>query len=620
MTMEPKRPFRRFQPPVRRLLSHALLFAVAPAWLFGLTPALAAPTATEEDSASATSPLAAAVERGDAVAVIQLLSGGADPNAADSTGATAVHAAAEQGSVEVARLLVEAGASVSAARGDGKSPLGIAAGHGHWGATEAMLDAADGELPPDLMDALLTHKAPGPSLDDGAVRARLAVLAKITSRFPDAVNRPNARGQMPLHIAVGAGDAEFVEPLLAAGADPNARDPGGRSALVYALERRNVTIADRLIAAGAVLEPQAARVIATAASTARAGDPATFRFYLDHGLDPNARDAASRPILFAAIAGGNDSLVDVLIAAGANVHQAEPLGATALHVASLHGRAAMVAALLRAGADANAKASSATHGMRGGTTPLHWGVKHPDVVRALVAHGADINAADSDGQTPLLLSLFGQHTASALFLLESGANPNLGTKDFMYPILPALEWPDVTAKLIAAGADVNIRDRDQLTPLFFAIKRKRVNLVSLLAEAGADPSAMGPRGTTLVHHAAELPGALDILVKHGANPNARDSNGNTALLLAAATGASESASALLKAGADIHAANAAGDTPLHVAIRNDRLRVVEILLGAGADPGRVNHSGTTPLALGATASEPIRRVMSNIAPAASSTK
>jgi ankyrin repeat protein len=470
------------------------------------------------------------------------------------------------------------------------------------------------------MDALLMHNAPGPSVDDRALRARLAVLATITRRFPGAVNLPNARGQMPLHVAAGAGEVELVESLLAAGGDPNAKDPGGRSVLVYALERRNVALAERLIRAGAVLDPQLTRVVATAASTARAGDLATFRFYLGHGLDPDALDAASRPILFAAIAGGNDSLVDVLIAAGANVHQAEPLGATALHVASLHGRAAMVAALLRAGADVDAKASSATHGMRGGTTPLHWGVKHPEVVRALVAHGAEINAVDSDGQTPLLLSLFGQHTDSALFLLESGANPNLGTKDFMYPILPALEWPEVTEKLIAAGADVNVRDRDQLTPLFFAIKRKRVNLVSLLAEAGADPSAMGPRGTTLVHHAAELPGALEILVKHGADPNVRDANGNTALLVAAATGASDSASALLKAGADIHAANAAGDTPLHVAIRNDRLRVVEILLGAGADPARVNHSGTTPMALAVTASEPIRRLMNTVALAASSGK
>jgi ankyrin repeat protein len=109
-------------------------------------------------------------------------------------------------------------------------------------------------------------------------------------------------------------------------------------------------------------------------------------------------------------------------------------------------------------------------------------------------------------------------------------------------------------------------------------------------------------------------------VKHGADPNVRDANGNTALLVAAATGASDSASALLKAGADIHAANAAGDTPLHVAIRNDRLRVVEILLGAGADPARVNHSGTTPMALAVTASEPIRRLMNTVALAASSGK
>jgi uncharacterized protein len=126
-------------------------------------------------------------------------------------------------------------------------------------------------------------------------------------------------------------------------------------------------------------------------------------------------------------------------------------------------------------------------------------------------------------------------------------------------------------ELLALGADPDARDEQGRTPLFSAVLGGAVGLVGLLLEAGADPNARDQDGWTALHFAAQehLPEMARLLVARGADVNARDGEGNTVLWRAvfSAAGRPELAQLLLASGAKDDVANAAGETPRELAVR-----------------------------------------------------
>ncbi|HEY0713905.1 MAG TPA: ankyrin repeat domain-containing protein [Polyangia bacterium] len=119
--------------------------------------------------------------------------------------------------------------------------------------------------------------------------------------------------------------------------------------------------------------------------------------------------------------------------------------------------------------------------------------------------------------------------------------------------------------LLADGADPEVRDEDERTPLFSAILGNSVGVLALLLEAGADPNAQDRDGWSPLHFAAQehTVELARILVGRGANPNLRDNDGATALWRAvqASRGRSELVSILRQSGARDDLANNQGETP-----------------------------------------------------------
>jgi hypothetical protein len=172
--------------------------------------------------------------------------------------------------------------------------------------------------------------------------------------------------------AAGVGDLAAVERLAAAGADVNARDKHGRPALAAAVGGDHTAVALAL---------------------------------LGHGADPNGADKEKMPPLsWAAIRSGwvkhrNVKLAEALLAAGADVNGRDKNGYTALHWAANRGSAALVRVLLDGGADVNAKT---TEKHNAGRTPLMLAAG-VEVVRLLLAAGADVTTADENGETAATL-------------------------------------------------------------------------------------------------------------------------------------------------------------------------------------------------------------------------
>ena len=155
--------------------------------------------------------------------------------------------------------------------------------------------------------------------------------------------------------------------------------------------------------------------------------------------------------------------------------------------------------------------------------------------------------------------------------------------------------------LLEAGADLEARNESGHTPLDWAALAGNAGAVMVLLEVGANLEARNESGHTPLHIAALAgnAGAVMALLEVGANLEARNEYGGTPLYIAAFWGNSEAVTVLLEAGADLEARNESGTTPLHIAALRGNAETVTVLLEAGADLEARNESGTTPLHMAA---------------------
>ena len=296
----------------------------------------------------------------------------------------------------------------------------------------------------------------------------------------------------------------------------------------------------------------------------------------------------------AAIAAG------VLTAALSAAAHAQPaFGPPELVDAAKRSDHAAVRALLAAGADPDAAWGD-------GTTALHWAAHRdaPALVADLLAAGADVDAADDHGITPLALACLNGSRLVVDTLLAAGADPNAARSNGETPLMTAARVGSLGAarSLLAAGADPDAAEAALgQTALMLAVAENHTPVARLLLETGADVSARSRNRFTPLLFAAQQGNleAADLLLSAGAdvNESAPDGiGGNTnarsrfvpdtaaaALLVAIDSGHSELARFLLSRGAD-PGHDGAGRTALHAAVQRKMPEVVAALLDHGADP------------------------------------
>ncbi len=409
------------------------------------------------------------------------------------------------------------------------------------------------------------------------------------------VNAPEADGATVLHWAVRWDDPESVDLLLRAGADADAANAYGVTPLPLACINRSAPLVSRLLAAGA--DPDAATSMGETAlmTCARTGKVDTVSTLLEHGAsNVNAREGSrGQTALMWAVAQGHPEVVRTLIEHGADVHA----------------RTRSRSLLVSVGGRGDERARELP---LGGFTPLLFAARHGRVesARLLLDAGANVNETGPDGASALVTASFSGHGGLAAFLLERGAEPNAAGAGYA-ALHTAVLRADATLvrTLIAHGADPDVRltggsrvpratnwwilpaSLAGATPFLLAAKYADVEIMRILADYGADPFLPLRDGTTPLMMAAGADWSNGEIDRHYRRvpPEVAEA------LHADERPNLEATRFALSLGADVNARNDAGDTALHSAVFKAWPGVVELLVEHGGDMQAMNERRRTPL-------------------------
>ncbi|WP_129136945.1 ankyrin repeat domain-containing protein [Luteimonas sp. YGD11-2] len=478
-----------------------------------------------------------------------------------------------------------------------------------------------------------------------AVLPDLRLLRALIARGVD-LNDATA-GMTPLLAATRDswhGRPEAVMTLLANGADPRARDHEGNTPLHHAARSTDPGVAALLRDAAAELDARNDEGLTPLGIACAAGNWRLAKFLLERGAATHPADAT--PALLAAAGGDEDDAagVQLLLRHKARVDARDARGRTALHEAAFAGHVDVVAALLDAGAAADPADSSSR-------TPLLEAARGGRLAtfEALLAAGASVGAVDAQGQGALALAALADPPSASLVrrLVELGLDPHQADAGGRTPLdhaaaagrwsLVALLDPGyaLPASVLPDGADAEVPDRAPLALLRDALREARTDrldallglvdareLGSLLEDDevpvtparidwlmahGADPDVRtGDADSAIFRLLAQGPEALEALqamLRHNVSPAGA---GGLARFLAACAHGDHAARALehlalelLERGADPFAASPEGDPPLSLAVRLGWHQLLERLVAIGVDLDARDGRGMTALHLAA---------------------
>jgi ankyrin repeat protein len=547
--------------------------------------------------------VADAAQQGDQNALRSLLAKKADVNAAQGDGMTALHWAASRDDLEMARVLIAAGANAKATtRLNAVTPLMMACKNGNAAMIEALLKAGaeanateeDGTTPLMLASASGSADAVKDLLDHGAeVNAKEGAHGQTALMFAASLNRDAAIRVLMEHHADSSVTTRVTHvdcnPCATFDADGNPIPEGGRGGRGRADASDGNAASDGNPASGGRSGRGRSGAPAAESDSAKPAGAAAPR----NSADPNGLNAFAGAIgLQGAVykAGGSSSetkdiqaVVDKLVAKVDEMEKRLPPPPP----------------------DPNAppRFERAKATVMGGMTALLYAARegHLEAARALLDMGADINEISAaDKTSPLVMAIMNGHLDLAHFLVVYGADPNLANDQGLSPLY--------------ATIDVHWAPKGWFpAPITGQEKVTYLDLMTALLDDGANPNArvgkklwfrafgdhtwVDPGGGTAFLRAAvavDVP-AMKLLVAHGADPNIATTGGDTPLMVASGVGWAanfsinapdawlEAAKYCVQLGADVNAVDSRGYTALHGAAYLGNHNLIQYLIDKGAD-------------------------------------
>jgi len=396
------------------------------------------------------------------------------------------------------------------------------------------------------------------------------------------VNAPQTDGTTALHWAVRWDDLETADLLIKAGANVMAANRNGATPMYLATINGTPAMVDRLLKAGADVNATFLTHGETALMmAAKTGNSEVVKMLLDKGAKVNVKETLreTTPLMWAAEQNHQD-VVKLLIDKGADVKAISKLD---------------YAAAGRGGPDRQLAQGQPS---AGGLTALVFAAREGalEAVKTLLAGGADPNQTAGEGSSAMLVAIQNGHYDVAEYLLNNGANPNIANNKGWSPLYLTVKNRNIETgtipvpnteqaypfllKLLAKGADPNVRSKGNT-------EIRNGQRATWFNEAGATPFMR-----------AALCGDVEVmrlLLTHGADPGILTNDHSTALMAAAGVGYSEgfihdrsveetiaAMKLLLELGADVNAQNDGGLTALHGAAHKAALEEIKLLVENGA--------------------------------------
>jgi len=374
-------------------------------------------------------------------------------------------------------------------------------------------------------------------------------VRSLLKKDPNLVKDPHGAQMLPLRLAAREGRTEICKVLLQFKADPHDIDGGCGYPVLH----------------DGIAHPAVVKLLL------EAGAPADVRVTWRGGRSGFWVVGDDATLLHFAAEEGTVESAKLLLQKGVKIDAVDDRGQTALQIAAWFKKAEMVRFLLDRGAAADAKD-------KGGFTPLHNAASEGDVkaVRFLLDKKADPVARDAAGRTPMGLAARGVWANYSKESREKNARyvaviRELQARGVPTDLFAAIALGDAKRardllKTQPALADNKVDERPLLT---WAVTLDHTSIVSLLLKSGAQANAKDERGYTALHSAAfwgrnEI---TRILIRGGANVNAQDNNGVSPLHESARMTTPAVAKLLLAAGARVNARDKHGKTPLFNAER-----------------------------------------------------
>lgn len=462
-----------------------------------------------------------------------LVETGADVNARNKDGDSVLFLAVRKNKKDVGDLLLSKNADIFASNTENNSPLRIALTQGgdvqDWLITSQTLNASDGSGNSPL------HYACEWKLDE-AVSALIQKGAN--------VNAVNANGESALFAAVKADSPSTINILVENGIITDTRssltrDHLGNTPLHYAVKWNSLQAAQSVISLGFDVNSQNLSGKTALSDCCRSDKKQMAVLLIQNGANVNSTDVTGRSVLVDAIQSGNEEMVSLLLEKGANPLIQEMNGRNSFHEAALGGNIKIIDLIRSAGGN---PLSRDTYG----DSPFSLVLNYDETVLRAVL-GTNRNIVDSDGNTPIHIAVEKKVSAQKL------------------------------DTLIKMGYPVSQRNGKGVTPLNMAITNGQKSLALTLIERGADPFAATITGDNALTNAFKNGNVeiLDAICKYNARKT--DTAGDSILHYAARLANDVQVRHLLELGLDRTAKNLSGETPSKMAARWNRPAIAELL-------------------------------------------
>lgn len=559
-----------------------------------------------------------------------------DINARDLDGNTVLHLAAEIDDAELVSYFIFKGAATGIKNQRGETALHVAINNNSFEAAKILCEIEDalfdrdgsgttaldlGLQTDDSYYDIFINKKLGEKTDDNGQtmvhyfvkeKKLRAIKAAIKNGVPISIK--DADGNTPLDLAFANIDdessVEIAAELIFGGAEEvdtdfayfqdaitarnvNMRFDDGQTPLHLASIMGHNAIAKYLLENNAETSVQDSSGATPLHEAVRYGNIEIARALLSAGANVNAKDNLGKtPIMLILPKDKIKDIYSLLIKYRADLLQKDMYGDSILHTATMMNVDSEILSVLTSnGADVNARNKE-------GVTPLSIAVQRGDIktVKLLTSAGADIHTKDTNNKSPLEWAFEGSN--EMFEAIVNGSNVNSQDSEGNTPLHLALLTDAPLSKIqyiISLTNDVNTRNRDGNSALFLAIMKNRQKVGELLLEKNADIFSTNTNSNSPLKLALKYGGSIQDWLITSKTIRAVDGSGNSVLHYAAEWQFGEAITSLLTKGANIKAKNANGETPLFSAAKTNNPDIIQIIVDGGADISARDNLGSTAI-------------------------